>query len=146
MPSPTRKIAKPTREVTSAQLPRYMQEYLQEKAAADAMAKRVAEKKANIMKLIEAEGYVDDRGSQFIDVGIDGCSMVKREVRISTTLDETKALQWLKKNGLYEECTRTEVVLDEEALLAAAYEGKVPEKTLKSFYEQNESYAFKVIP
>lgn len=146
MPSPTRKIAKPKRELSIEQLPRYVEEYLKEKAAADAMAKRVNEKKATIAALVEASGYLDDRGSQFLDVGIDGCSAVKRERRITNTLDEAKALAWLTKHGLYDECTRTEVVLDEEALLAAAYEGKVPERALKSFYEQSESFAFKVLP
>ena len=142
---PKRVIAKPTRAVTVEQLPRYVEEYLKERNAADEMSKRVNEKKTNIVELLVAEGYKDDKGSRFIDVGIPGCSAVKHERRVSTKLDEEKALAWLRKNGLYEECTTTVVVLDEEKLLAAAYEGKIAERTLKGFYEQTENFAFKVI-
>lgn len=145
---PKRVIAKPTRAVSTEQLPRYVEEYLKERDAAATMQKRVDEKKANIVEVLIADGYTDDKGSRFVDVGIPGCSAVKHERRVRTVLDEEKALAWIKKHkpALYDSCTKTITVLDEEALLAAAYEGKIAEKTLKSFYEQSESFAFKIVP
>lgn len=66
---------------------------------------------------------------------------IRRQRRVSQTLEQDKAVEWLTANNLLEECTYTEVFLNEDALLSLAMSGKIPDEVLRSFYSQKESFA-----
>jgi len=68
-----------------------------------------------------------------------GC---ERRERTTTSLNEEKALALLKRKHLLDECTETIQVINEDAILAANYAGKINDKELAALYEENTTYAF----
>jgi hypothetical protein len=69
-------------------------------------------------------------------------SGVERRERKSTTMDQDKAMALLKKKKLVEECTSTITVINEDAVLAANYGGKITDKELAAIYSDSTTYAF----
>ena len=51
-------------------------------------------------------------------------------------------MRLLTRKNLLAECTKTEVVLDEDALLAAIFEGKITDKDAAGIYDESENFAF----
>lgn len=70
---------------------------------------------------------------------------IKRQRRASTSLNSDKAMRYLEKKGLLSECTSTITVLNEDALLAANFDGRIPDKDLKSLYDESETFAFTLL-
>jgi hypothetical protein len=70
---------------------------------------------------------------------------IKRQKRVSTTLDEARTMALLKEKGLLDECTEVVVVLNEDAVLAANYSGKITDDQLAALYNESESFAFYLI-
>lgn len=111
--------------------------------------------KRNLMKLLEDSGkeagnkrtldlddaltfvsYKDGKPHEKVIVGIE------RRERVANRLNEDKAMALLEKKKLVEECTETIVVLKEDAILAANYQGKITDKELANVYEESSTYAF----
>jgi hypothetical protein len=67
---------------------------------------------------------------------------IERRKRTSNVLDEDKTLGLLRRKGLLEECTETVVVVNEDAVLAANYAGRITDKELAALYEEKTTYAF----
>ncbi len=67
---------------------------------------------------------------------------LKREHRKSKTLNAERAEAFLRKRGLWDECTETVVVISEDAILAKAFDKVISDKDLNSLYDVKESYAF----
>ena len=134
------------RELTESDLPRYLSEYLRQKAVADQLAAKVAEMKATMMAYVEAHGYEDDKGNQWVDVdGVDGVSQLKRERRTSTFLDEETARQEMDKLGMLKRCTRIVKEFDEDKMLALAYNDEIPRTVVDKCYVEKASFAFKPV-
>lgn len=134
------------RELTDADLPRYLSEYLRQKVVADQLAAKVADMKATMMAFVEANGYVDDKGHQWVDVeGVEGVSQLKRERRSSTFLDTDVAEQEMEKLGVLKKCTRIVKEFDEDKMLALAYNGDIPRTVVDKCYVEKSSYAFKPV-
>jgi hypothetical protein len=134
------------RELNENDLPRYLSEYLRHKAIADEMATKVADMKATMMAFVEANGYTDDKGHQWVDIeGVDGVTQLKRERRTSTFLDEDVAKQEMDKLGVLKKCTRIVKEFDEDKMLALAYNGDIPRTIVDKCYVEKSSYAFKPV-
>ena len=90
MVSQPKRVLRPAkRELNEEDFSRYVAEYLSEKATMEAIQARVNEKKAAIAKFVDANGERDEKGNIFFYVeGIEGVSAVKRERRVSTTLNK----------------------------------------------------------
>lgn len=143
---PKRVMRTAKRELNAKDFPRYVEEYLREKEAMEAMQARVNEKKAAINKFVDDLGEADEKGSKWVHVeGIPGLSAVKRERRVSQSLDTDKAEAWLKKNGLWEQYSEEIRVLDEDALYGAGYDGTIPRKVFDGFMVSSESFALKTV-
>lgn len=141
----TRTIGKAKRTLAKADVKRFAQHYVDARKAAELMQAQVDDMKAALVQAVQDYGYTDDKGNQFLDIGIEGCDKLKREVRRSKRFDVTKATQWLKKQGRYDEFTEVVVQLDEDKILAASFEGDLPEKVVAGFYQESETMAFKVM-
>lgn len=137
------------RELSREDFDAFVRQYVEEKKFAETATARVNEKKAAINTFVDKYGDVDDKGSKYIDVeGVDGVGAVKRERRVSTSLDEERATAWLKKHKLWEKFS-VEVPahreLDTDALDAAAYTGEIPEETVESFHVVSEVWALRMV-
>ena len=72
-------------------------------------------------------------------------SGAKRTTRRSKVLDDEKALEFLDKKGLYDECTEKITVLNEDAILAANFEGRITDAEMAALYNENVTYAFNLV-
>lgn len=72
-------------------------------------------------------------------------SGAKRTARRSKVLDEDTVMAFLKKKGLIDQCTQTIRVVDEDAILAANFEGQITDKELATLYEEKITYAFNLV-
>ena len=134
------------RELTGADLPRYLSEYLRQKVVADQLAAKVADMKATMMAFVEENGYEDDKGHQWVDIeGVEGVSHLKRERRTSTFLDTDVAEQEMEKLGMLKKCIKIVKEFDEDKMLALAYNGEVPRTVVDKCYVERTSFAFKPV-
>lgn len=109
--------------------------------------KRTAERKAALRELIleeiEKNGTVDDKGHQWLN----GSEWVlKREKRVKHVFDEAAALTWADEMGIHDDVVVTITPepydqVDQDALSAYAFIHKDQREKVKSFYEDQETWA-----
>lgn len=64
----------------------------------------------------------------------------------SMALNEERTLAYLAKRKLIAACTTTVTVINEDAILAANFEGTIPDDDLKALYDESDpTYAFYLI-
>ena len=73
-----------------------------------------------------------------------GNSVLMRQHRVSKKLNEKRAEKILKSKNIYEICTKQVQVLDEDAILAALYEGKLEDEDIEAMFPSKETYALVV--
>ena len=103
-------------------------------------------------KVLPAQGEQDESGHYWIrfdDEPIedpDGGEVVAIEAqrRAPKKLNAERAEALLRRKKMWEQCTETvtEVVINEDAILAAAFEKKLTEEELESLYDIKVTYAF----
>lgn len=89
----------------------------------------------------EADAFVDEADGKLV-------TAIKAERRCSVLLDEDAALALIEKYGIREKAIVIETVevINEDALLALAFSGEIPDEEVQALYvEGTESFAFKVI-
>lgn len=99
--------------------------------------------KKNLSDLVDSEGEADDKGHIFYDLP-DGLpySALKRERRVSKSLDEEKTEEILRSKELYDECTEQITVVDQDKVLAAHFEGKLTEAEIDAMFPPTITWAF----
>lgn len=119
-------------------------EYIGLKSQVDQFSKRTDELKKMLSAIVETDGYTDDKGSEYVDFKepIDGFVGLKRERRVYQSLDEDKALNVLAKKKLTSLCTRTITVVDEDAVRAAFFDGKLTQDDIDAMFTTRINYAF----
>lgn len=88
-------------------------------------------------------GEVDDRGHVVVEVNDDltGIKKVINQRKVSKSLDMSVAEEILKEKGLHERCVTMIPVLDEEAIMAAYYEGLVTEEDIDNMFPAKVTWA-----
>lgn len=88
-------------------------------------------------------GEADDRGHIVVEVNDDvtGISRVMQQRKVSKSLDISIAEDILKEKGLHDSCIMMVPVLDEEAIMAAYYEGKITEEDIDKMFPAKVSWA-----
>jgi hypothetical protein len=131
-----------------------LREYLSSRRLRENAAEMENKYKAQLMRLLEEEGEYDDRGSAYFDVEAAGIldprndepvAAIKRERRVSQSMDEEAAEDVLRELGLYDRCTTTVTMLDEDAILSLNFSGEISDEVIKMLYSEKESFAFKVL-
>jgi hypothetical protein len=122
----------------------------------DNMASKFAAQ-ANEVKLLlrdqvlPDEGTVDERGHSWIMFEDDPISDpagkgdvvgIQRQRRAPKTLNTEKAEALLRKKRLWDSCTEQITVINEDAILAAAFAKTLTEEELQSIYDIKETFAF----
>jgi len=100
----------------------------------------VKEKLRNGLKEL---GEVDDRGHVVVEINDDitGIKRVLNQRKVSKSLDMGIAEDILKEKGLHERCVTMIPVLDEEAIMAAYYEGLVTEEDIDKMFPAKITWA-----
>jgi len=94
-----------------------------------------------LLRLNEPLTFHQYKGAKATEKTIAG---IKRTRRLSTTLNSDRAMAFIKRKKL-KDCTIIEEVVNEDALLALAFQGKVTDAELKSLYDEKESFAFNLV-
>jgi hypothetical protein len=99
--------------------------------------------KKNLSDLVDSDGEPDDRGHIFYTLP-DGLpySALKRERRVSKSLDEEVTENILRDKGLYDECTEEITVVDQDKVLAAHFEGKLTTEEIDAMFPPTITWAF----
>lgn len=157
--SPLKAKARRSPKATMAEIRQWFVQFVALRDEVKELSARQNEAKSRVMAEIERQGYADDQGHQYIDldVPIEGIKSLKREKRVTSTLNEERTEAFLrqrkavidgKKQSLLDRCTTTIVVLDEEKILQALYEeddeGKplLTQEDIDGFFDQKVTYAF----
>src|SRR5262245_18831346 len=154
---PTRKKM-PPKGPSTADLELQVQDYLQNRSMRERAAFREDKSKAAFMKLLEALGelqegghrvlwlqeplpYMEYKGGKPKERNIAG---IRRMRSVSQTMNTDRTMVLLKRRRLLDSCTVTvtEVVINEDAILAANFEGKISDEELKALYDESERFSF----
>lgn len=96
-----------------------------------------------LFEKIDTDGEVDGSGNLFVELSndIDGVTMLQKQKRVSRKIDEQMADNLIVSKGLEKELYKTIQVIDEDALMAALYEGKLTEEEVDLMYPQKIVWA-----
>ena len=85
----------------------------------------------------------DDKGHRVVsfDDTAAGTVKVTRQRRVSKTLDMDVAEKILKEKGIYDECTKVEVTLDDSKIMSALYKGQLTEQEIDTMFPEKETFA-----
>ncbi len=139
-----KRLTKPAapRELGDEDIAIYLSQFMGTKHMVTEATARMNTIKQTLMDYIADNGIEDGDGHQWVTV--DGHGSIKRERRVSSSLDENAAKAWLRKRGRLAECLKRVVVtrFDEDQFLAVLYEEDVSDAERKRLYDETITYAF----
>jgi hypothetical protein len=120
-----------------------VQQYVTLKEDVSHIEDRVATLRKRILATVEELGTPNEKGSLVLpinDVKSNTGNVVKQR-RVSKVFDESKADELLKEKGLFETVTKTITVLDQDAVMAAYYDGKLTDEDIETMFPEKVSWA-----
>lgn len=122
-------------------------EYIRLVAAIDGMDERRKELREKIFAYLEEEGYEDEKGNIQLPLSnpIDGVSRLEKSGRRTRKLDETKAEEIIAANNLGDKVYKMVRVIDEDALMAAHYEGEITEDEIDEMFPVSVVWALRTV-
>ena len=118
-------------------------EYAFLKKQTEYLEKQIKELREKLVSHIEESGEVDDKGNLILpfEKDIEGYTSVMKQRRVSRKIDAGVAEQLISEKNLEEELYKTVRIVDEDALMAALYEGKLTEEEVDEMYPQTIVWA-----
>jgi hypothetical protein len=123
-----------------------VREYKRLRSQIDLLTKQQKKIRDTLMQAIEENGEPDDQGSIWLTLkeDADGTLEIKRQRRVSRSLDEGQAASILKEHDLWDQCTKTVVVVDEDAVMQALFDDELSEDDVDAIYPSKISWALEV--
>lgn len=128
-------------ELDTAYIERLVDEFKKNKELQEQVEKRTTSLKKELTEYVSNFGSADDKGHMWLEVGD---LKLKKERRVSRSLDTSKATEWAKENGYWDEIKEVIEVLSEDKLLGLAWGDDDMEAIVQSMYIEKEVWAFKV--
>lgn len=118
--------------------------YLDYRTGRENLERVEGDAKKRLMVWLNDNGELDDKGSRTftLPVPVGDVLAIKRERRVSQSLNEDAAFDLIKKYDLSDSCLEIVYVVNEDALLAANFAGKIPDDEIAALYSEKESFAF----
>jgi hypothetical protein len=122
-----------------------VREYVRVKETMDALEKRSKELREKILAVVDVDGYEDDKGNILyeLDTPIDGVIRLEKQRRATRKLDEDKAEEIIEAKGLSDKVYKMVRVIDEDALMAAHYEGEITEEEIDEMFPVSVVWALR---
>ncbi len=122
-----------------------VREYVRVKETMDALEKRSKELREKILAVVDVDGYEDDKGNILyeLDTPIDGVIRLEKQRRATRKLDEDKAEEIIEAKGLSDKVYKMVRVIDEDALMAAHYEGEITEQEIDEMFPVSVVWALR---
>jgi hypothetical protein len=120
------------------------EEYSRIKSLVDQFSERQKELRDELMRDIDLFGSEDDKGHLwfYLDRPVNDYVSLQKQRKVTRKLDEEFAESLISSRGLVEKCYKMVPVLDEQAIMAAHYEGLLSEEEIDNMFPMNVSYAF----
>jgi len=120
-----------------------VREFVRLKESIKVMDARAKELNKKFMEKIELEGDEDTNGNVKLTLGFDadGVTVLERQRKATRVLDETAADEIIAAAGLGLEVYEMKQVINEDALMAAYYEGKLTEEQLDTMFPTKVTWA-----
>lgn len=116
-----------------------LRQYLALKKEVELLTNRVNTLKSKLTEHVESEGQVDDRGH--INLTVEDITLTKQR-RVSKNLDMNVAEPLLESKGIKDQCIKMVPVVDESAVMAAFYQGKLTEEDIDTMFPEKITWAF----
>ena len=120
---------------------RLVVEYKASKEMAVSAKNRADRLKAELVELVDSRGYEGENGHLWYEIGD---YKLKRERRVSKTFDATACEEWAKSQGLWDEVSEVVELLNEDKVLALAWDDANLRDEITQFYVEKETWAFKL--
>ena len=122
-----------------------VREYVRLKETVDALDKRSKELREKLMAVIDEDGLPDSNGNIVYEFNapIDGVVRLEKQRRASRKLDEQKAEEVIEAAGIGEDVYKMVRVIDEDALMASFYEGKITEDQIDEMFPTTVVWALR---
>lgn len=137
--------------LTNAVLTNWINQFVAAKEVKATAEARYKETRDRLDEAVEEYGYVDADGHMWLDAPGDLDIRVKRERRVSQSLDEDALWELIERKGLKRSrFVKTIEVLDQDAVHAALYvddpaKDGITEAEMDAVLVQRESWAMKVV-
>lgn len=128
-------------EMNTEYIERLAEEFKKSKEAIESMTKRQEAMKKELTDFVLTHGRADEKGSLYLTVGDFD---MKRERRISRSLDLNAVQEWAQENGYWDDIKEVIEVVNEDKLMNLAWQNEQVAETLESFYTVKEVWAFKI--
>ena len=125
-------------------LKKNVRQYLTIKGEIELLTKRQSELKSRLTEILDSDGEADDRGHLKLTVEdpFKGEVTLVKQRRVSKNLDMNVAETLLEERGIKDSCIKMVPTLDEAAIMASFYEGKLTEADIDAMFPAKVSYAF----
>jgi len=122
-----------------------VREFVRIKETIDSLDKRQKELRDKLMAVLDEDGYEDEKGNILyeFDTPVDGVVRLEKQRRASRKLDEEKAEEIIEAKGIGEDVYKMVRVVDEDALMASYYDGKVTEEELDEMFPVSVIWALR---
>lgn len=120
-----------------------VQQYVFLKDEVSTLETRVTQLKKRITTAVEDLGEPNEKGSIILAINEpqSGTVSVVKQRRVSKMFDEETANRVLKEKDLFESCTETITVLNQDAVMAAYYNGQLTDEDIEKMFPEKVSWA-----
>lgn len=122
-------------------------EYIRLVASIDHMDERRKELREKIFTYLEEEGYEDEKGNLQLPLAtpIEGVLRIEKSGRRTRKLNEDKAEEIIESAGISDDVYKMVRVIDEDALMAAYYDGKITEEQIDEMFPTTITWALRTV-
>jgi hypothetical protein len=122
-------------------------EYAKLKASMEVLETRSKQLREKLFEHLDLEGFEDEKGNIQLELPspVDGVLRIEKQRRASRKLDEVTAETLIEEIGLSDEVYEMKRVLNEDALMAAFYEGKITEAQLDEMFPVSVIWALRTV-
>ncbi|CAB4128674.1 hypothetical protein UFOVP111_57 [uncultured Caudovirales phage] len=122
-------------------------EYAKLKASMEVLEARSKQLREKLFEHLDTEGFEDEKGNIQLDLPspIDGVLRIEKQRRATRKLDEVTAETLIEEIGLADEVYEMKRVINEDALMAAFYEGKITEQQLDDMFPVSVIWALRTV-
>lgn len=122
-------------------------EYAKLKASMEVLEARSKQLREKLFEHLDTEGFEDEKGNIQLDLPspIDGVLRIEKQRRATRKLDEVTAETLIEEIGLSDEVYEMKRVINEDALMAAFYEGKITEQQLDDMFPVSVIWALRTV-